>query len=198
MTPAALFRRLVTRLDTAGIPYMLTGSFASAFHGRPRATQDIDLVIAPTPERLRQFLRTLPAAEFYADEAAALEALQHESQFNLLDLATGWKVDLICRKSREFSQVEFGRRVAASVEGEPLWVASLEDVILAKLEWAKLGGSLRQLEDVAGLLVVRGPEVDRAYLQRWVAALGVAAEWRAARDLATGMLEPEGDAGSGG
>lgn len=35
-----------------------------------------------------------------------MEALRQESQFKVLDLATGWKVDLICRKSREFSQVE--------------------------------------------------------------------------------------------
>lgn len=195
MTAAALFRRIVRRLEAAGIPYMLTGSFASAYHGRPRATQDIDLVIAPTADQLRLFVRSLPPSDYYADEAAAAAALEQESQFNVLDLDTGWKIDLICRKSREFSQVEFARRIEASVEGEALWVASLEDVMLAKLEWAKLGGSLRQVEDVAGLLVVRGSDVDLVYLERWVANLGVDAQWMAASELASGIRGAGGEAG---
>lgn len=187
MTAADLFGRIVLRLDRAGIPYMLTGSFAAAYHGRPRATQDIDLVIAPSANQIRNLFRDLPAGEYYADERTALEALRHESQFNLIDLATGWKIDLICRKSRAFSRSEFERRVQVDFEGIPLFVAAAEDVILSKLEWAKLGGSLRQLEDVAGLLQVRGDELDRAYVERWVAALDLDREWTEARRLATGM-----------
>jgi hypothetical protein len=47
-TPEQVIQRFAAILDDVGIPYMLTGSFASGFHGSPRATQDIDLVIAPT------------------------------------------------------------------------------------------------------------------------------------------------------
>ena len=45
MTSEDIFRRIVGALDRAAIPYMLAGAFASAFHGTPRATQDIDLII---------------------------------------------------------------------------------------------------------------------------------------------------------
>jgi hypothetical protein len=181
VTAADLFRRVVTRLVEAGIPYMLTGSFASAYHGRPRATQDIDFVIAPSPVQIRALIHSFPPAEYYADEAAALEACRQESQFNVIDLATGWKIDFICRKSRPFSRTEFDRRVRANLEGLSLYIATAEDVLLAKLEWAKLGGSQRQIEDVIGLLEVRASELDLVYVQRWVAALGLAAEWAAAR-----------------
>ncbi len=184
MSSAGLFARIVTRLDQAGIPYMLTGSFAGAYHGRPRATQDIDFVIDPSPDQIRVLIRSLPAGEYYADEAAALEALKQESQFNVIDLATGWKVDLICRKSRPFSRMEFDRRISAEVDGQRLHIATLEDVILAKLEWAKLGGSTRQLEDVAGLLTVRRGELDRPYIEHWLEALGVSAEWAEAQRIA--------------
>ena len=47
MTSADVFRRIVAALNQAEIPTMLTGSFASSWHGVTRATQDIDLVIAP-------------------------------------------------------------------------------------------------------------------------------------------------------
>ncbi len=41
--------RVVALLDNAGIPHMLAGSMASTFHGEPRMTRDIDMVIDPTP-----------------------------------------------------------------------------------------------------------------------------------------------------
>jgi hypothetical protein len=47
-SPEGVIHRFASLLDTAGVPYMLTGSFASGFHGAPRATQDIDIVISPT------------------------------------------------------------------------------------------------------------------------------------------------------
>ena len=55
-------------------------------------------------------------------------------------------------------------------------LASAEDVLLAKLEWFRRGGetSERQWADVAGLLRVGQAGLDRAYLRRWAALLGVA------------------------
>jgi len=85
---------------------------------------------------------------------AALEAHTRQSLFNVIDLATGWKIDLIIRKSRAFSQEEFGRRQLVNVQGLPLFVASAEDVVIAKLEWSKLAESQRQIEDVAGHIEV--------------------------------------------
>jgi hypothetical protein len=184
MTAADLFRRVVALLEAAGVPYMLTGSFASSYHGLPRATQDIDFVIAPARDQLLDLVRRFPAAQYYVDEAAALEALTHESQFNVIDLATGWKIDFIFRRARLFSQTEFARRTRTEVQGLPLFIATAEDVLIAKLEWAQRGGSQRQLEDVAGLLRVRGVDLDLAYVTRWVEALGLSEEWGGAQRAA--------------
>jgi hypothetical protein len=163
---------------------MLTGSFASAFHGLPRATQDIDFVIAPTADQLRHLTALLPRSEYYVDEDAALEALTSQSSFNVIDLASGWKVDLICQRSRPFSLAEFARRQPIELDGVPLFIASAEDVLLSKLEWAHLGGSARQVEDGAGILRVRGDALDLAYIEGWVSALGVGREWDSARRAA--------------
>ncbi len=67
-----------------------------------------------------------------------------------------------------------------------LFVASAEDVILAKLEWSKLGQSQRQLEDVAAILRVQSKSVDSGYLEKWIRELEVEREWLVAR-RATGM-----------
>ena len=110
MSVPEVFQRITTALDRAGIGYMLSGSFASAYYGSPRSTLDIDLVIEATTAQLHAFVGALPNKEYYADLDAALDAHQRQSMFNVIDLATGWKIDLIIRKSRPFSQEEFRRR----------------------------------------------------------------------------------------
>ena len=184
MTAPDVFRHVVHALDAAGIPYMLTGSFASAYHAVPRATQDIDLVIAPDRDQLGELARTFSAPSYYCDAGAALEALEKESLFNVIDLATGWKIDFIIRKSREYSLTEFARRQPIVFEGLDLYIATAEDVLLSKLEWAKLGQSGRQLEDAAWLLRRRSDDLDLAYVERWVEPLQVAEQWEAVRGLA--------------
>lgn len=184
MTTRDLFTRVLGALGTAGIPVMLTGSFASSYHGAPRATQDVDLVIAPTVDQLRAFVALLPRDEFYVDEHAALEALRLESQFNLIDLQSGWKVDLIIRRSRPFSRAEFDRRRVVDLEGSELPIATPEDVLIAKMEWARKSESARQIEDAARLLRVRSRQLDDTYVEHWVEELGLGEQWATVRRAA--------------
>ena len=184
MSSADVFSRIVSALNQAEIPYMLTGSFAGSWHGLTRATQDIDLVIAPDEDRLRNLIALLPADQYYVDLDAALDALQRRSQFKVIDLATGWKIDLVVRRDRPFSRQEFDRRETVEFEGVQLAVATVEDVIVAKLEWAKMGASQRQIEDVAGMIRVRGEEIDLAHVESWVDKPGLEEQWALARRMA--------------
>ena len=186
MSVSDVFARIKSALDSAGIPFMLSGSFASAVYGVPRSTQDIDFVIAATASQLRTLIQALPSDQYYADLDAALEAHERRSLFNVIDSATGWKIDFIIRKSRAFSEEEFGRRRLLDIEGTSLFVASAEDVIIAKLEWSKLSKSQRQLEDVAAILRVRFERLDHSYLEKWIAELGLRGEWKDAL-LASGL-----------
>jgi predicted nucleotidyltransferase len=172
---------IVARLEAHGIEYMVVGSVAAFVHGRERSTQDFDVVVEASAPALRALVRSLPEERFYVSEEAAMEALRHETQFNVLDMATGWKVDLIVRKQRAFSEVEFARRSRLEVMGVSVYVASLEDTIVAKLEWAKAGGgSQRQLEDVRELVRLGKTRLDRSYVDQWVQRLGLREMWAAA------------------
>ncbi len=177
MSVPEVFQRITAALNQAGIPYMLSGSFASAYYGAPRSTQDIDLVIEATPTQLRAFVQGLPSNEYYVDLDAALEAHKRQSLFNVIDLASGWKVDLVIRKSRPFSEEEFRRRQQVNLQGTPLFLASPEDVVISKLEWSNLAQSRRQIEDVAAILRVRWVELDHSYLEKWITELGLKEEW---------------------
>jgi len=81
MTADDVLRRLTSAFDRARIAYMLTGSFASAYYGASRSTQDIDLVIEATPAQLELLVRQLPAEHYYVDLPAALEAHRRQSLF---------------------------------------------------------------------------------------------------------------------
>ena len=178
----SMLQRMVQVLDEVGIPYMLTGSMASSYHGVPRSTADIDLVIAPKPGHIERLAERLPRDAYYVDVTTALEAARSRGQFNIIDFATGWKADLILLKTRPFSLIEFERRKAAVVENVNLVIATAEDVLIAKLEWAKLGESQRQIEDAAGILRVRGDELDVAYIDQWVDQLDLHVVYKAAQD----------------
>ncbi|MGH9111240.1 MAG: hypothetical protein ACRDZN_02920 [Acidimicrobiales bacterium] len=167
-----VLRDVIEGLDSAGIPHMLVGSFASTSYSTPRTTQDIDIVIDPTPLSLGRFIASLDRDRFYV-ESTAQQALAARDQFNMIDLTTNWKVDLIILKDNPFGRSEFDRRVRTDVFGVDLSIATAEDTVLAKLEWAAMGGSDRQVADAAAVLAVQGDRLDQAYLDRWAAELGV-------------------------
>ncbi len=181
-TPEAVLHRFASLLEAAGVPYMLTGSFASGFHGAPRATQDIDIVIAPDLGSLNRFLSALDDEKVYVSREAARDAFGRETLFNVIDYASGWKIDFICRKSRPYSHEEFARRIQSRLAEHSVFIASAEDVILSKLEWAKISASERQLEDVAGIVRIQAENLDRIYLARWVDELALEKEWLAVQN----------------
>ena len=179
-----VLQRITSALDQAGIAYMLSGSFASAYYGAARSTQDIDFVIHANSKQLRSFIEALPVSEYYADLDSALEAHQRQSLFNVIDQATGWKIDLIIRKSRPYSQEELGRRQRVNLHGVSLFMTTAEDAVISKLEWAKLAQSRRQIEDAAAIFRARWDALDHSYLEKWIAELDLKKEWDDVQRLA--------------
>lgn len=184
MTVRGLFSRLAAALEAVGVPYMIVGSFASSAHGIPRATRDIDIVIAPARDQLRLLIQQFPPSEYHAVIEEAEFAFDHQSLFNVTDYTTGWRVDFIIAKNSDFSATELSRRREIELAGVRLFVASPEDVVVAKLNWAKQGASDRQIEDAASIISTQGPDLDRQYIEEWVVILGLEAQWAAALNLA--------------
>ncbi len=159
-------------LDECGISYMITGSFAGNVHGVPRATQDADVIIEAHREGLNAFLDMFTDT-FYVSSEAVQQALETQGMFNIIHLETGFKVDLIVRKARPFSREEFSRRRRLPFLGRSVWFASAEDIILAKLEWSKMGSSERQFNDALNVAKIQGKTINQDYLNKWAQSLGV-------------------------
>lgn len=180
MTFEQLVADVVGRLDAAGIPHMVTGSLASSWYGEPRATQDLDVVIDPSPTAIDGLVEGLLADGWYVDREVARHALGERAQFNAIG-PDAFKVDFIIRRDRPFSRAEFDRRQRVEILGTRTFIPSVEDMVIAKLEWAQASDSERQLRDVIGMLQVGGAAVDVDYVDGWVQHLGVQGSWERVR-----------------
>ena len=174
MSQQALLERVITALDGADVPYMLTGSLVSSLQGEPRATHDIDLVIDVRRDDALRLTEALSAPDLYLDGEATLEAVRGRSVFNLIQSSTGDKVDFWPLTDDAFDRERFARRRRVDALGLSLWVSSPEDTILMKLRWARAsGGSEKQFTDALRVYEVQAGGLDAQYLRDWAARLGV-------------------------
>lgn len=176
--PIAVTLLVIETLEALRVPYVIGGSLASALHGTARATLDSDLVVDLQPEQVGPLVAALQGA-FYVDEMAARRAVARQSSFNLIHLATMFKVDLFVAGRQPFAQTQIRQAQTVVVATDPERTArftNAEDTILAKLRWYRLGGdsSERQWRDVMGITAVQGDRLDWPYLRQQAAALGLA------------------------
>jgi hypothetical protein len=170
---------VVRTLESLRVPYYIGGSVASSVHGVPRASVDADVIADLHPHHVAAFVAALRDA-FYVDEGRVRAAVETRRSFNLIHLATAFKVDVFAAKSRPFDREALRRAQPEPLEETPaapaFRVASAEDTVLAKLEWFRAGGEVsdRQWADIAGILKAGAARLDHAYLQRWAAALTIA------------------------
>src|SRR5688572_16618463 len=80
-------------LDALGVRWAIGGSLASAAHGEPRATNDVDIVVRLSLDDARK-LPGLLGASFYADADAACDAVRAGSSFNVIDQRSFIKIDI--------------------------------------------------------------------------------------------------------
>ena len=181
MTQQEVVACVIRACGEAGVSHMVVGSFASNFHGVPRMTQDADIVVAGAADAILALVALL-ADDFYASEDAAREAIKYRKLFNAIHLETGFKVDLIVKKSRPFSDEELRRKIEGSLGGEPAAFATAEDTVLTKLEWAREGDSERQFDDAVGIIQLQRDRLDWSYIDRWANEVGVRELVARARD----------------
>lgn len=161
-----------------GVPYFIGGSVASSVYGAARSTLDVDMVSNLKIEHIRELVMALKD-KFYISEELIKNAIHNSSSFNLIHFNTNLKIDVFITKNRPYDRLAALRAREDSLSNEEnapqFYLASAEDIILAKLEWYKSGGetSERQWTDILGVLRVQGAKIDTEYLREWAAQLGV-------------------------
>lgn len=163
------------RLALAGIPYMVTGSIALSLYARPRMTRDIDIVILLSADDVEPLVTVLDNA-YYVDPDSARRALYSPPHiFNVIHERYIVKVDLILRPNTDYARIAFERRRSFDLFGNTIWVITPEDLILAKLHWARDTLSELQLNDVRSLL--SAVDLDMFYIEKWICDLALNSIW---------------------
>jgi hypothetical protein len=163
-------------LQAMKIKFYIGGSVASSFHGASRSTMDVDLVADFRSIDVDHFVSQLQN-EYYVSKASINDAIARSSCFNLIHLASSFKVDIFVLKERPFDINSMNRAVVGKIDLNSDFefpIASPEDTILSKLEWYRLGNEERQWEDVVRVLKVVGEKADRDYMLRNADELNVA------------------------
>ncbi len=175
--PVQVATLVTSLLDKLGVRHAIAGSLASSFHGVPRATQDVDIVAAMTGSHVEGFVSDLKN-DFYVDENMIREAVADFSCFNIIHLATMFKVDIfvISPSGHELVELEHAEQhLIEKSEGLNLTILSAEDTIARKLKWYRMGQEIssQQWNDVLGILRVQEGRLKLDYLQKAATRLGV-------------------------
>jgi hypothetical protein len=144
-------------------------------------THDVDLVVALNIGDVRRLVEAFPLEDFYCPPAEVIsqEALRGQrGHFNLIHHASGFKADIYLANRDPLHSWALAERSMVEVDGEPVWVAPPEYVIVRKLEYFREGGSEKHLRDIEAILRVSYSTVRADIVQEWVARLGLELQWQ--------------------
>jgi hypothetical protein len=166
-------RDFVSKAGELGLEYMVTGSFAMSAYGEIRFTRDIDIVLQLAEDQATRFAR-LFEADYYVSEESVKRAILRRSMFNVINQEHGGKLDCIVMKDTDFARTSFSRRYKVTISGIEFWTTTREDLIIAKLNWARDTHSEMQIRDIANLT---SREYDSEYVAGWVQRLDLQNIW---------------------
>jgi len=171
----AFFTYVIDVLERLGVPYMVVGGFAAIFYGEPRLTIDVDIVVDMKPEHISPFVAAFPIPDYYVSEEGIRDALQRRYPFNVIQPATGAKVDLVPLPRDPFTRAAFEHRQRLEYDqaGNTATFVTPEDIILAKLIAFQKTESDKHLRDVRGVLVTQWGKLDREAIRRGAGSAGV-------------------------
>lgn len=154
--------RVANALEACGIPYLLSGSFASNYYGIPRSTRDADFVLqsqrAVGPDLAQQLGEDFilePQLSFETNTGTFRQVLRYKKK--------PFKVELFLLSQDSHDEARFLRRRAVQLFEHRVWLPSPEDVIITKLRWAR--GKDR--DDTRDVMAVQQDQLDWRYVEDW-------------------------------
>lgn len=124
------FRDLLSALVNEAVEFVIVGGYAVAFHARPRATKDLDVVLRGTAENLARTARAVTAFGAPAEFAAQLGSMREDEivflgqppvRIDFLRAIDGVAIDDL-----------FAHAVPATLGGVAVRVISIDDLIANK------------------------------------------------------------------
>lgn len=164
------FHKIINVLTELKVPYMLSGSVAMSLYVVPRSTRDFDFVVHLLPKDIDQFAAYFNEG-YYCNTNAIKDAVKHQSLFNIIDHASGYKADFVILKNEEYRQLEFRRQLSVEFAEKTINVVTKEDLLISKLIWIQDLQSPMQMEDIKNLSMLE--DMDYEYVKQWIQKLNL-------------------------
>jgi hypothetical protein len=162
--------RAVRGFRRARVPYVVIGGWALAVWGTPRATVDLDFLLAVGEGDLERLGAELSRDGLEVDEAwSEWNPMLRGSHLRLRSYGVG--LDLLVPRDTHDRYV-FRTRRKKRLDGSFYWFVAPDDLILQKLKV----GRPQDFQDVMTVLDRSGSSVNRTYLRRWAGRLGISGE----------------------
>jgi hypothetical protein len=139
------WREFLELLNSRGVDYVIVGAQSLAFHGRPRHTGDLDILVRPTPDNARLLLTLLNQFGFEQSSFKETDFLQPE-QIIQLGRAPG-RIDLLTSISGVSTNEAFTSKISAILDGIPVFILGRDALIRNK----RAVGRPQDLADLAVL-----------------------------------------------
>jgi hypothetical protein len=155
------FKLLVRVLENSGINYVIVGGLISIYYGRPRLTQDIDVIVEATEKELERLATLFKKENFEVEEREFIEnVLNLNSHYTIFhDNFPILHAD-IKGVYNELDKEVIANKLRMEIFNTWAWVESLEDIIVAKLVY----GSQQDYEDAFAVVVAQGDKIDMEVL----------------------------------
>ena len=107
--PIAIALDTGARIDQLRVEWLIGGSLASSVHGEPRATQDVDMVVALRPRHVKPLWEAL-RRDYYVDVDEMRAAVTAPATFNAVHFASAIKVTFFVAGDDPFEAEQLANR----------------------------------------------------------------------------------------
>jgi len=124
------WREFLELLNSRGVDYVIVGAQSLAFHGRPRYTGDLDILVRPRPENARLLVDLLKQFGFAHSGFKETDFIEPEQMIQLGRAPD--RIDLLTTISGVTSDEAFATKVTAELDGIPVYIISKDALIRNK------------------------------------------------------------------
>jgi hypothetical protein len=139
------WREFLESLNSRGVDYVIVGAQSLAFHGRPRHTGDLDILVRPTPDNARLLLALLNQFGFEQSSFKETDFLHPEQIIQLGRVPN--RIDLLTSLTGVTTDEAFDEKISAIIDGIPVFVLGRDALIRNK----RAVGRPQDLADLSAL-----------------------------------------------
>lgn len=154
------FELVIHCLEKARIQYVVVGGIASIVWGRPRTTNDVDVIIKAPETKILSLADLLEKNGFVYGTRDISIAIEEKAIATILHEDFPYKID-IQGVYEPLDERALSNRLSLRVFNSEAYIEKPEDLIIAKLRY----GSTMDFEDAKAILIRQNEKLDLEYLE---------------------------------